>query len=317
MAQDESGTIIDFFDGQQDLENRIFRHVLDAFIEDPLRVLRVARFAARYAYLGFHVADETLSLMRNIAQSGELDALTPERVWQETSKALDERSPQVYFEVLRQCDALSAVMPELNKLWGVPNPEKWHPEIDTGIHTMMVLAQAAKLSSDNSVRFAALTHDLGKGLTKPEHWPHHHGHEKSGLVPLKSLCNRLKVPNEHKQLAMLVCEYHTHCHRALELNPKTVVKLFDSLDAWRKPQRFHQFLTCCKADMRGRTGFEDAPYLQVTFLEEMLVSANKVDIKEIVAAGFKGAGIREEVGKRRIEAVTLSKKLWLANHLPA
>ncbi|GAA0292188.1 fused tRNA nucleotidyltransferase/2',3'-cyclic phosphodiesterase/2' nucleotidase/phosphatase Cca [Psychrosphaera haliotis] len=309
MAMDDDGNIYDPFDGQTDLKNKLLRHVSDAFIEDPLRVLRVARFAARYHHLGFKVAPETLSLMTKIVDAGEVNALVAERVWQETESALKEQNPQVFFEVLRECGALKVIMPELDVLWGVPNPPKWHPEIDTGIHTMLVVKQAQMLSNDLAVRFASLCHDFGKGLTNPENYPHHRGHEKMGLKPIKAFCQRLRVPNEPRDLALLLSEFHTHTHRAFELRPDTLVKLFNKLDAWRKPQRFEQFLVCCTADMRGRTGFETAEYKQTDFLRSMFKVANSINIQDIVKAGFQGAEIREQLNQRRVEAIDDAKKI--------
>ena len=227
MAMDENGDLIDPFNGQQDLNNRILRHVSDAFIEDPLRVFRVARFAARYAQYGFQVADETIQLMQQIVNSGELQSLSAERVWKETERSLQEPNPEVFFETLKSCGALKTWFSELDALWGVPNPPKYHPEVDTGIHTMLVLQQAAKLSNKLAVRFAALTHDLGKALTDRNKWPSHHGHEKLGIAPLTQLCQRLKVPNECKELALLTCEFHGHVHKAKELKPSTILTLFD------------------------------------------------------------------------------------------
>ena len=309
MAMDDDGKIYDPFNGQEDLKNKLLRHVSEAFIEDPLRVLRVARFAARYHHLGFKVAPETLSLMTKIVEAGEVNALVAERVWQETESALKEQNPQVFFEVLRECGALKVIMPELDVLWGVPNPPKWHPEIDTGIHTMLVVKQAQMLSNDLAVRFASLCHDFGKGLTNPENYPHHRGHEKMGLKPIKAFCQRLRVPNEPRDLALLLSEFHTHTHRAFELRPDTLVKLFNKLDAWRKPQRFEQFLICCTADMRGRTGFETAEYKQTNFLRNMFKVANSINIQDIVKAGFQGAEIREQLNQRRVEAIADAKKI--------
>lgn len=303
MAQSEDGEIIDPYNGQQDLANKTLRHVSDAFIEDPLRVLRVARFAARYHHLGFTIADETISLMRQIADSSELASLVPERVWQETQSALAERSPEVFFQSLRFANALKVIFPELDALYGVPNPPLWHPEIDTGIHTMMVLQQACLLTDSLPVRFAALVHDLGKGLTPKEHWPKHHGHENTGLPLVKALCERIKAPNEFKELALLVCQYHTHTHKAFELKPSTVIKLFDGLDAWRKQDRFEAFLIACTADLRGRTGFENKAYPQADYLRVCYAKANEVAVQDIIAQGYKGQAIREQLTKNRIESI--------------
>lgn len=311
MAKAQDGTIVDPYGGQKDLEARLLRHVSPAFEEDPLRVLRVARFAARYHHLGFSVANDTMELLKAMVNNGELEDLVAERVWQETESALSEQSPEIYFEVLRACGALKVILPELDKLWGVPNPAKWHPEIDSGVHTMMVLQQACLQSKDLTVRFAALCHDFGKALTPPDNWPHHHGHEKLGIKPIKAVCERLKVPNECRDLALIMSEYHTHTHKAFELKPSTIVKLFDTIDAWRKPQRFEKFLMTCTADMRGRTGFEQAEYKQVDFLKAMFEAANKVDVKSIVDAGYKGAEIREQLTKQRVDAVKNSKEQFL------
>lgn len=303
MAQSEDGEIIDPYNGQQDLANKTLRHVSNAFIEDPLRVLRVARFAARYHHLGFTIADETISLMQQIADSGELASLVPERVWQETQSALAERSPEVFFQSLRAANALKVIFPELDALYGVPNPPLWHPEIDTGIHTMMVLQQACLLTDSLPIRFAALVHDLGKGLTPKEHWPKHHGHENTGLPLVKALCERVKAPNEYKELALLVCQYHTHTHKAFELKPSTIIKLFDGLDAWRKQERFEAFLTACTADLRGRTGFENKAYPQADYLRACYTKANEVAVQDIIAQGYKGQAIREQLTKTRIDVI--------------
>lgn len=310
MAEDADGTIIDPYNGQQDLAEKRLRHVSPAFSEDPLRVLRVARFAARYAHLDFSIADETLELMRNISNTGELQTLTPERVWEETRRAITELSPSVFFETLREVGALKELFPELDCLWGVPNPEKWHPEIDTGIHTMMVLQQACLLSDETEVRYAALVHDLGKGCTPSEQWPHHRGHEKLGLKPIKALSDRLKVPNDYRNLALIVSEYHTHCHRAFELKPSTMIKMFDAIDAWRRPERFLKFLTVCKADMRGRTGFEQVEYPQTDYLEQAFNIARGVNVKEIVELGFTGKEIKSELTSRRVIALSDFKALY-------
>ena len=307
MAEDQNGNIIDPFNGQRDIEQKLLRHVSDAFIEDPLRVLRVAKFAARYYHLGFSVAKETMELMSQIVASGEIDALIPERIWQETQAALLGRDPDIYFEVLRECGALKVLMPELDCLWGVPNPAKWHPEIDTGVHTMMVLKQACLLSDKLTVRFASLCHDLGKGLTPQDQWPHHYGHEKLGLKPIKQLCERLRVPNDCKELALLNSEFHTHVHKAFELRADTTIKLFDRLDAWRKEDRFYDFLTCCIADMRGRTGFEEAEYPQAQLLKTLYQHAASINTKDIVAQGYKGQEIRTRLTELRIAAVKEKK----------
>lgn len=300
MAMDKKNNIIDPYNGQQDLNDRILRHVSDAFSEDPLRVLRVARFAARYHHLGFTIADETLMLMSRISKSGELLALTPERVWLEIQSALAEQSAQIFFEVLHDVGALAVLMPELDTLWGIPNPPKWHPEIDTGIHTMMVLKQACGLTDSLEVRFAALCHDLGKGISPKDNLPHHHGHERSGVSLVKEVCLRLKIPNNFRELAEIMSEFHSHIHRAFELKANTILKVFDKTDAWRKPERFNQFLLACKADLQGRTGFENKQYPQSEFILDLLHAANKVAVQDIIKSGFSGAEIRVELSKRRI-----------------
>lgn len=303
LAQDENGNIIDPFNGQRDLHNRILRHVSPAFGEDPLRVLRVARFAARYAHLSFRIADETMALMRAMTDAGELAHLTTERVWQETENALRTRNPQVYFQVLRDCDALAVLFPEVDALYGVPAPAKWHPEIDTGVHTLMTLTMAAMLSPDVDVRFATLCHDLGKGLTPKELWPRHHGHGPAGVKLVEGLCKRLRVPNDIRDLAKLVAEFHDLIHTFPILLPKTIVKLFDSIDAWRKPHRVEQIALTSEADVRGRTGFEASDYPQGRLLREAWEVARAVPTKAVIDAGFKGAEVREELTRRRIAAL--------------
>jgi tRNA nucleotidyltransferase (CCA-adding enzyme) len=310
IAMDENKQLIDPYHGQQDLELKILRHVSDAFIEDPLRVLRVARFAARYHALGFTIAAETLALMQQICASGELAYLSAERVWQETARSLEGNNPEVYIEVLRQCGALKIWFTELEVLWGVPNPPQWHPEIDTGIHTIMVLQQAAKLSDKLTVRFAALVHDLGKGLTPPEKWPSHPGHETSGLAAVNSLCKRIKAPNECRELALLMSEYHTHVHKAFELKPATVLKVLNHCDVWRKPQRFADLLLCCEADARGRTGFENRDYPNANYFWQAYQSALQVDVKAIVASGLKGEAIKQRLNELRLEAIKEFKESY-------
>lgn len=307
MAQDNDGNIIDPFNGQQDLQQKTLRHVSSAFSEDPLRVLRVARFAARFAHLGFTVAEETMALMSQLSSSNELSTLTPERVWQETQRALTEQQPWIYFEVLQQCDALKTLMPEIDQLFGVPQPEQHHPEIDCGIHMLLSLQQAALLTSEPEVRWAVICHDLGKGTTPTELLPKHHGHEQKGKSLVSTLCKRLKCPKNYIQLAELACEYHTHAHRAFELRAKTIVELFSKLDAWRKPERFEQFLNACIADARGRTGFETTEYPQAAYLRTCLQACLNISNQEIIMEGFQGKAIGEEMHKRRIRAVEVLK----------
>ncbi|WP_067706168.1 multifunctional CCA addition/repair protein [Erwinia sp. ErVv1] len=303
IARDKNGVLYDPWGGQQDIVQRQLRHVSAAFNEDPLRVLRVARFAARFAHLGFTVAPETLGLMRSMAASGELDTLTPERVWKETEKALETPSPQVYFQVLRDCGALAVLFPELDNLYGVPAPKKWHPEIDTGVHTLMTLAIAAQLSNEVDVRFATLFHDVGKALTPPELWPSHHGHGAAGVPLVSALCQRLRVPNHLRDLALLVTEFHDVVHTIERQPAAALVALFDRIDAWRKPQRIDQIALTSEADARGRTGFEQNAYPQGRYLREAFNVALAVSTKEVVAAGFKGSEIRQALTKRRIVAL--------------
>jgi tRNA nucleotidyltransferase (CCA-adding enzyme) len=309
MAMDDLGNIIDPFNGQQDLKNKLLRHVSAAFIEDPLRVLRVARFAARYHSLGFSIAPETLALMKTIVANGELTALSAERVWQETARSLLETHPEIYFENLRACGALAVWFPELDVLWGIPNPPKWHPEIDTGIHTIMVLQQAVKLSDKLTVRFAALVHDLGKGLTPPENWPSHRGHEKLGVDAINTLCDHLKAPNDCRELGLMVSEYHTHVHQAFELKASTILAMLNRCDVWRKPQRFADFLLSCKADARGRTTFENSEYKNSEYIWQAYEAAAKVDVKAIVAKGYQGRAIKEQTEQQRISFIQVFKSL--------
>ncbi|MBN3080553.1 multifunctional CCA addition/repair protein [Pectobacterium polaris] len=303
IARTEQGDLIDPYHGRHDLENRVLRHVSDAFSEDPLRVLRVARFAARFAHLGFQIAEETMALMQKMAHEGELAYLTPERVWKETEKALGTSSPDVYFQVLRDCGALAVLFPEIDNLYGVPAPAKWHPEIDTGIHTMMTVAMAARLSPEIDVRFATLCHDLGKGLTPPELWPRHHGHGPAGVKLVEALCQRLRIPNPIRDLAKLVAEYHDLVHTVQVLQPKTLLKLFDAIDVWRKPQRLEQLALTSEADARGRAGFEENPYPQGDYLREAFRVASQVSSADVVADGFKGIDVRNELARRRIHAL--------------
>ncbi len=303
IAQDQQGRFYDPYGGRADLDKRLLRHVSAAFNEDPLRVLRVARFAARFAHLNFVIAEETQALMRWMAESGELNTLTAERVWKETEKALETRNPQVYFQVLRDCGALAVLFPELDNLYGVPAPAKWHPEIDTGVHTLMTLAIAAQLSPDVAIRFATLFHDVGKALTPPEKWPSHHGHGPAGVPLVAALCQRLRVPNAIRDLALLVTEFHDLVHTVQRQSPETLIALFDRIDAWRKPQRVEQIALTSEADARGRTGFENHAYPQGDFLREAFKIASDVPTKEVVASGFKGVEVREELTRRRIAAI--------------
>lgn len=303
IAYSAKGEYIDPYHGIDDIHAKLLRHVSDAFSEDPLRVLRVARFAARFAPLGFTIAPETMSLMQEMTNSGELNALTAERVWKETEKALHSQAPQVYFEILHQCGALKILFPEINALFGVPAPKKWHPEIDTGIHTMMVLAMASRLTDDIAVRFSALCHDLGKGVTPVENWPHHHGHGPTGVPLVEALCQRYRIPNQIRDLAKLAAKYHDHLHRIERMRPSKIIRLFDAIDAWRKPERIDQLAIISEADARGRQGAENLPYPQGIFFRQAFKIANQVDVKSIVSRGLKGSAIREALTKQREVAI--------------
>ncbi|NLK84505.1 MAG: multifunctional CCA addition/repair protein [Aeromonadales bacterium] len=303
MAMDEKGNISDPFHGQDDLKNKVLRHVSEAFVEDPLRVLRVARFYAKLFSLGFSIAPETMSLMREIAHSGELKTLTPERVFLELEKALKTDNPERFILALREADALSEVLPEINKLFGVPGPIKWHPEIDSGIHTCMTLNIISKETCDPVTRFAMLCHDLGKGETPTILWPHHRIHNELGLKPLRCLCQRLKVPADYEQFAHLVVLYHSEMHHLYRKGALGIVNLFDKLDAWRKPERVKPFALCCKCDFLGRLGFENRPFLRSEYFLACFAICQTVKAKEFVEQGFTGADIKAQMSKKRVELV--------------
>jgi tRNA nucleotidyltransferase (CCA-adding enzyme) len=305
MAEDASGRLIDPFGGAADLERGILRHVSPAFAEDPLRVLRVARFAARF---GYPVAHETQALMRALVEAGEMEALVAERVWAELERALGEKQPVRFFEVLRECGALQRLLPELDALFGVPQPPEHHPEIDTGVHTLMVLAQAARLSAEPPVRFAALLHDLGKGTTPPAEWPKHHGHEERSVQLARGLCQRLRAPNEYRDLAMLVAGFHAHCHRVMELRDATLLETLEALGAFRRPERVEAFVLACEADFRGRTGYEDRPYPQAAVFRQLFAAAQAVDTTAI-AAGQSGPQVGEAIRRARIDAIRQARMI--------
>jgi tRNA nucleotidyltransferase (CCA-adding enzyme) len=304
MAESDSGELIDPYGGQADLAARVLRHVSDAFTEDPVRILRVARFAARFADLGFRVAEETAALMRRMTDSGEVSALVPERVWQETERALGETHPEVYFETLRSCGALAVIFPEIDALFGVPQPPRWHPEVDTGVHAMLAVRYAARTGASTAVRFAALTHDLGKARTPRERWPSHHGHEEAGVPLIEALAARLKVPGACRDLAILAARTHTLVHRALELRPATVLELLEDADAFRRPERFAELLAACEADARGRTGLETEPYPQSGYLRTALAAAAAVQLTDEERRGLAGPAIGAELRRRRLAQVS-------------
>jgi tRNA nucleotidyltransferase (CCA-adding enzyme) len=304
IARAPDGTLIDPWGGRRDLDARVLRHVSAAFSEDPLRVLRVARFAARFRHLGFQVAPETRALMTAIVGSGEIEALRRERVWQETVKALRETQPEVFFEVLRDCGALVRVFPEVDALFGVPQPERWHPEIDTGVHVMMALNLAARLSQSEVVRFAVLTHDLGKGTTPKLMLPAHRGHEERSEQLLEDLCDRFPVPNRFRDLAKHVARHHGTVHRAAELKPQTLLKVISEVDGFRQPDRFEEFLLACEADARGRKGLEDRPYPQAERFRTALRAARGVDAARVRSArNVEGEALGRALHDARLVAI--------------
>jgi tRNA nucleotidyltransferase (CCA-adding enzyme) len=307
IAKDENGEYIDPYNGIPDIKNKILRHVSDAFLEDPVRLLRIARFMARYAHLDFSIADETMDLMKQMVSAGEVDALVPERVWQEMQKALSEKTPTAFITTLRDCGALERILPELDCLFGVPQPEAHHPEIDTGIHTLMVLEQACLLSKAGDVRFAALMHDLGKGTTPKQDWPRHIGHEARGAELVKKVCLRLRIPNEYRDLAEKTARFHLHYHRVFELKAATVVKTLEQLDAFRKPERFEKFLLASEADARGRTGYENKNFPQTDYFRQALMVSKDVDIDKLRSLGFENMALANEIRESRIKAITALK----------
>jgi tRNA nucleotidyltransferase (CCA-adding enzyme) len=307
IAEDGDGNLTDPYHGQQDLKARILRHVSPAFAEDPLRVLRVARFAARYAPDGFSIAPETLALMQQLSESGELQALTAERSWKEISRALMENQPQIFIRVLRECGALKELFPEVDALFGVPQPALHHPEVDTGEHVLRVLEQAAIHQQPLSVRWACLLHDLGKGLTPEREWPRHIAHEHTGLRLIKAVNARFKVPRDCQELAMLVGQYHTHGHRALELKASTLFELLQSFDIYRRPQRFEEFITACEMDARGRLGFEQRSYPQAGYLRGAAEAARTVAVQPLRDQGFEGPALGEALKRERLKAIQAYK----------
>ena len=311
MAMDNDGNVYDPYGGQQDLCNKVLRHVSNAFVEDPLRVLRIARFAARYHALGFVIAPETLLLMQELAESGELDALTPERVWKETSRALMEAHADVYFETLRACGALKVLFPELDALFGIPQRPEYHPEIDSGVHTMMSLQQACRANYSLDVRFAVLLHDLGKALTPADELPRHIMHEERGIRPVTEVCERLRVPTNTKQLALAVCKEHLKCHQALSLKPGTLWRLLQRLDVLRRPERVEAFVQACECDSRGRLGLEDRDYPQASYILEAIQVVRSIKAQDL-PADVQGPDIGEMLIERRIKAIEQLKARHLA-----
>lgn len=303
MIEDEQGNIVDPYNGLKDLKAKKLRHVSPAFCEDPVRVLRVARFAARYKRFGFSVADETLELMAEIAGSGELDALVPERIWQELHKALKSDHPEVFIEVLRACGALAKIFPEIDKLFGIPQTEKHHPEIDTGVHILLCLQQAVRLTDDPRIRFAVLTHDLGKASTPHLILPSHFGHEKRGKKLVEKFCARLKIPNEYKKLASLVAENHLLAHTAYDLKASTLLKLLKKMSAFQQLEIFQGFIIACEADSRGRTGFEDRHYPQSYFFEQVMHAATAVSSADVDSNIKPGKAFGQALDNLRLTAI--------------
>ncbi|SFN49696.1 multifunctional CCA addition/repair protein [Dokdonella immobilis] len=311
MAENTDGSLVDPFDGKRDLDERVLRHVSPAFAEDPVRILRVARFHARYAALGFRVADETMQLMRDMVAAGEVDHLVAERVWAETRKALNEPTPSAFLRCLRACGALRILFPEIDALYGVPQRAEYHPEIDTGVHNEMVVDMAARLApGDDLIGFCAMTHDLGKALTPAHELPKHIMHEERGVAPLRNLAERLRVPNEHAELGVLCCRLHLLAHRAFELRPETLLGLIEKLDAFRKPQRIDQFATVCEADKRGRLGLTETDYPQGVYLRRAFEIACEVKAAPFVEAGLHGPAIADAMRKERIRVLGALKEEW-------
>ncbi len=300
IAEDEQGNLIDPYGGVADLKEKMLRHVSPAFVEDPLRVLRIARFAAS---LGFKIAPETMALLKNISESDELEALVPERVWTELEKALSGKYPARFILVLQSCNALEKLFPEIEALFGVPQTKEYHPEIDTGLHTIMSLNQSTRLSDDPMIRFAVLVHDLGKATTPKDKLPSHHGHEGRGAKIIEKLCKRYRIPNKYRELAVNVSRFHLDCHRIQEMKPETVLKKLEQLDAFRRPVRFEQFLIACEADARGRAGFEDREYPQAEYFQSALKAANEVDSKALQKKGFEGKALGQEIKNQQIDNI--------------
>jgi tRNA nucleotidyltransferase (CCA-adding enzyme) len=304
IAEQEDGTLVDPFGGVRDLEARVLRHAGDAFVEDPLRVLRAARFMARFASLGFSVAAETMALMRTMSASGELDTLVPERVWQELSRALSSQQPSAFLRTLHDCGALQVVLPEVEALYGVPQRAEYHPEVDTGVHVELVCDMAAALApGDNVIGFAALTHDLGKALTPVEELPRHVMHEQRGLAPLRALCERLKVPSAHRELALMACREHLNVHRLFELRDDTVHDLLARCDGFRKPERIAQLAMVCEADKRGRAGLADSDYPQRAELQRLHAATLAIRGVDVAREGLEGPALGDALRKARIAAI--------------
>jgi tRNA nucleotidyltransferase (CCA-adding enzyme) len=308
IARDKDGKLIDPHGGQRDLEQKVLRHVSEAFVEDPLRVIRVARFAARFASIGFRVHESTLALMREITLSGELEHLAPERTWRETERAMETQRPSEFVSVLRKCGALEVLLPEINALFGVPQPEKYHPEIDTGVHLLMALDAAVELSAGAAnIVFAVLLHDLGKGITPQHKWPSHIGHEALGVPLVDAVCSRIKAPNAMHDLARKVCARHLDCHRILEARPATVLRLLERLDVFRQPEVLTGFIAACAADYRGRKGLQDRPYLQGEYLQQAYAASTNIRARDLDLGGISGPEVGERLREARVDAIAQLK----------
>lgn len=311
IAQDCNGKFIDPYNGLKDIKNRILRHVSDAFVEEPLRILRVARFAAQLSHLGFRIAKETQNLIYSMVKNNELTYLSSDRIWKETEKALKTKNPHIFFLVLRKCDALKVIFPEIDNLFGIPAPIKWHPEIDTGKHTLMTLKIASMLSSSVAVRFASLCHDIGKGLTVPEKWPSHHGHGISGVQLIRNMSKRLSIPNAIRDLSCIVAEFHDVIHTIEYQSAYFLISFFNKIDVWRKPKILEQLLIVSEADAKGRYGKTNLVYSQSKYLNEALYIARSITSKSVINDGFKGKEVFNEIIKRRVNII----HLWIMNNI--
>lgn len=308
IAQDSDGSLVDPFDGQKDIEQRVLRHVSPAFIEDPLRVLRVARFAAQLAPWGFSVATETIELMQQIVTSGELKYLTAERVWQETFKALQSDSIRTFVEVLRECNALEVLFPEIDRMFGVPQKPRWHPEIDCGVHLLMALDQAVAITKDPAIRYGVLVHDLGKGTTPEEILPSHYGHEERGVPLVAEMSNRIKAPKQYRQLGEKISRWHLLCHKVFELKATTIMKILEGLDTIRKPEIVTQFTLACEADARGRLHFENTPYPQGAWLRKVADEIKDIRLDHDEREGLTGVQIGEKLRRKRLSVIKQMQK---------
>lgn len=311
MAMDDEGNLIDPYHGQLDLEKKLLRHVSPAFVEDPVRVLRVARFAARFHHLGFTLADETRSLMYSMVKNGELAHLVPERVWQEWQRSLEEKNPEQFIITLRSCDALRVILPELHALFGVPNPYRYHHEVDSGVHTLMVLQAAVVLTTDPITRFAALVHDLGKAVSPMDNWPSHYGHEERGVSIIEALCSRLRIPNEYRALAVMTSRFHLNIHRLSELRANTIVQILEQTDAFRRPQLFYNMLIACQADAEGCG--RAVTYGQSKLWPYLLIECGKINAQTLIAQGYKGEAIKHALHEHRVACVELILNSWKTN----